>query len=737
MICAKYQNLTDVLLWPFCQRLQLEAAAISAEQSSQAMEQRYSALAEAHSKLAAEKERLGKENEELRKDVTSARGELHSLQSQLMQRDAEGERRRMEAESAQRERVALENLLQEKQSDIDEFQTRLQAAADKVIAVTKTNTELDAQLHAAQAAQSRAALQQARFEQEKEILEKGNKWLNEELERKSQAFSEERSQATKRILELQARLAEVEGTAQRLRADHTRLTERFEQHRKAAEEAASALREAREGAASKEEAFEKELAMAHRMAQLYRESADERTRRCTALEGVVAELQSHMEAAAAAHQEALEKAEEARKAADARAEEEKALRERVVAAAASAALPGGTPPPAASTPQQGAAFADTGGSPAIPSPSATELYSKYMEMHQRWQQERSKNRQREIVMEELLIEVERRAALVKEQQQEYESIKASYSRVSASLEELAAEKRRLENALAEASATARRNERDRRSLEQQVKDLGQQVSRMLYESQRAASGAPRGGEASPQFGGGNASDVTTQLLVEFKDIDELQQQNQRLLRVNRELSEAAEATRAEAEEELRRDYEAQLEKVASELDDLRRGREAAEEVLSQVVRQRDTLRQLLQGTDGDLSDARALYARSVGASDGRQEQQQATTTGPADAGNGSGPSYRDLYAELEVQFKDFRQEATKNQSMLSQDVSDGKRGLVCLYCCLDKVLHRAGKAYRTPPDPHISDTLSFNHRLIAVGSCQRRCCDRKKRGIPQCCCGRV
>lgn len=44
--------------------------------------------------------------------------------------------------------------------------------------------QLDAKLHEAQAASSRVALATARLEQEKEIMEKSNKWLSEELERK-------------------------------------------------------------------------------------------------------------------------------------------------------------------------------------------------------------------------------------------------------------------------------------------------------------------------------------------------------------------------------------------------------------------------------------------------------------------------------------------------------------------------------------------------------------------------
>lgn len=68
---------------------------------------------------------------------------------------------------------------QEKQSEISELQTRLAAAADKGVALTESNASLDAQLHEAQAAASRAALTQARLEQEKGILEKSNAWLSQ------------------------------------------------------------------------------------------------------------------------------------------------------------------------------------------------------------------------------------------------------------------------------------------------------------------------------------------------------------------------------------------------------------------------------------------------------------------------------------------------------------------------------------------------------------------------------
>jgi hypothetical protein len=130
----------------------------------------------------------------------------------------------------------------------------------------------------------------------------------------------------------------------------------------------------------------------------------------------------------AANQEALAKEAEARRAAEQLVQEERAQRQRMLSAAASGNLPmlaaagaGGagmaTPGGAAGTP--GGIHASPGLSPGgegAASLSATELYSKYVEMHERYRAERLKTRQQEIVMEELCSEVEKRAALVKEQQ---------------------------------------------------------------------------------------------------------------------------------------------------------------------------------------------------------------------------------------------------------------------------------------------------------------------------------
>ncbi len=112
---------------------------------------------------------------------------------------------------------------------------------------------------------------------------------------------------------------------------------------------------------------------------------------------------------------------------------------------------------------------------------------------------------------------------------------------------------------------------------------------------------------------------------------------------------------------------------------------------SQVVRQRDTLRQLLQSSGNDLDAARQAYATSLGgaASPGGVAGAGTPAPGSGTPGQGAGgdagagtpsqasPDYRGMHADLESQFKEYKEEAAKTQEMLGKDVSGAGRFAVC------------------------------------------------------------
>ncbi|KAI8109094.1 hypothetical protein M9435_005510 [Picochlorum sp. BPE23] len=645
-------------------KAQLEASTIFAEQTSQSMEKRYQRLLEKHGQTAAEKDSLLKENDDLQKSVTEAKQESHKLQSSLMKAESEKEQHKLEIDSLERDKVSLQNAYEQSKKDIEELQSKIRTVSTKVLNLTKENGELDARLQSTLAEKSRTSLNYSKIEQEKKILEKSNAWLSEELERKAQASNEERQKATQKIVELQNQCYESQSKIEQLENDKGRLEADLQDHEESLKTMSKQLREAKEALAEKEESFQQELALAQRMAQLYKESSEEHTKRSMELEGIVNELKVHMEESAEAHREAIAKLEEECRTANQRAEEEKDIREKVVAAAATASFSISTP---AGTDNGAAQAADQ------PQSSSAEIYARFIEAEEKLRAEKLKNREKEIHFEDLLIEVEKRASLLKEQQLEFDSMKASHVKLLGDIESLSAEKRRIQSSLKETQGKCKTLEHENLSLEQQVKDLGQQVSRLLHEGQKNKIS----GERTPgNFTGGNASDVTTQFLVEFSSVEELQQQNQKLLKVNRELAVAAEATKEAAQKEMQEEYEGKIEKLRNDLEDLKRNRQHAEEIFEQVVRQRDTLRKLLQNAGGDLSIGRELYARSGG--NGAGVLPQASNTENVFTSEADSLTYKEMYEDMEKKLEDFKKRSNEDYAALEKELASSKGDLISL-----------------------------------------------------------
>ena len=624
------------------------------------MEKRYQALMEKYEKSVASKDGLERENSQLHSAVTEARQTNHHLQSSVMKVESEKEQLKLEIDSMERDKASLQSVYEQSKKEISELHTKIEALSSKVLTLTAENGELDAKLQHALSEKSRAFLNHSKIEQEKAILEKSNAWLNEELERKTLTSNEERQKATQRIIELQNQYYEAIGKLESLENDHARLKEQLNEYQESLKVSTKQLKETKESLAEKQESFEQELSLAQRMAQLYRESSDEHSKRSMELEGIVNELRIHMEESAAVHMDTVAKLEEECRKALQKAEEEKEIRERVVAAAATASFDLSTPA-RNEDPSQNKGHG-----------TSAEIYAKLIEAEEKLRLEKLKNREKEIYFEDLLIEVEKRADLLQEQQTEFDNIRSSHTKLLGDIEQLASEKRKLHSSLKDAESKSKSLEQERKSLEQQVKDLGQQVARLLHD----AVNQRKEDTQIASFIGGDASDVTTQYLVEFSTIEELQQQNEKLLKVNRELAVAAEATKEEAQEEMRQEYEDKIEKLRNDLEDLRRNRQHVEEIFEQVVRQRDTLRNLLQSAGGDLVVGREMYSLSMGKE--TELNKSKTTQSHSIALDSEGLAYREMYEDLEKKFEDYKKKANDEYANIEKELSSAKKELISM-----------------------------------------------------------
>ena len=627
----------------------------------QAMEKRYQILIKKHDSVVASKEALEKENMVLQTNVKDARQESHSFQSSLMKAESEKEQLKLEVDSLERDKVSVRGAYEESKKEITELQGKVQSLSSKILLITKENGSLDAKIQHILSERSRESLNYSKLEQEKSILEKSNAWFQDELERKAQMSNEERQKATQKIVELSNQCCEYKSRLENLETDHERLKLEISDQNERLKNTSKLLKEARESFAEKQESFEQELTLAQRMAQLYRESSEENAKRTMELEGIVSELKVHLEESSAAYSQTVAELEQQCKEATEKAQEEKEIREKVVAAAAAGSF--GISAPSKEDPSNEEQQNHI---------TSAEMYAKLIEAEERLRVEQLKTREKEIYFEDLLIEVEKRASLLHEQQVEFEKIKSSHVKLLADINELSVEKKSIYENLKKMESRAKDLSNEKVSLEQQVRDLGQQVAKLLHATTNPNSKDSHG------FAGGNATDVTTEYLVEFSTIEELQQQNQKLLKVNRELSMAAETTKEEVKREMQEEYEARIDQLRSDLDDVKRNREHAEEIFEHVVRQRDTLRELLQGVGGDLGAGRRRVPNEK--SLGSQESLSVSCL-PNNLNTARNPEnlqYREMYDDLEKKFDEYKKKSTEEYSNLEKDLSSAKNELISM-----------------------------------------------------------
>ncbi len=145
-----------------------------------------------------------------------------------------------------------------------------------------------------------------------------------------------------------------------------------------------------------------------------------------------------------------------------------------------------------------------------------------------------------------------------------------------------------------------------RSLQQQVDDSAHQLAVALEEVQRLQQHPPGGApptkppptatsattSASSSVQLATAQDVISHQLRTFHDVEELVQQNARLLQVSRQLAREAEATKLEAQTAVRQEYDVKLSQLAAELDATMQAKERQQGIMEQVVRQRDMYKKL-------------------------------------------------------------------------------------------------------------------------------------------------
>ncbi|KAJ2718634.1 Filament-forming protein [Coemansia sp. Benny D115] len=307
-------------------------------------------------------------------------------------------------------------------------------------------------------------------------------------------------------------------------------------------------------------------------------------------------------------------------------------------------------------------------------------------------------------MEQILLEIEERGPIIAAEREEYQLLLKDADKIAQDLSAAREESATHADALRKLQKKHDLVERQLAVEQQQTRDLGRQVSRLLRSVEEARSGGrplPERREApaavvpeqDEEEHLNEVDRVITQNLVTFSDITELVSQNRRLLRTTRELAlqVAQEETQQQNKEgESESEMKDALEQAETMLDRLSLELEGTKTRMSVLERERDMLKNMRAPEPTFSSKA---PARSLSPSPPPPLEQEgiAKPKAPRSASKRvsapvaeSGDDAPGSLAQLQADFDTYVTEARKTRAQLEEDLATHQAELSELRVCAGK-----------------------------------------------------
>uniref|UniRef100_A0A5S6LX37 Nucleoprotein TPR n=1 Tax=Xenopus tropicalis TaxID=8364 RepID=A0A5S6LX37_XENTR len=544
---------------------------------------------------------------------------------------------------------------------------------DKLKEANTAKMELQMKLDEIQSSEVSIKYREKRLEQEKELLQSQNTWLNGELKSKTEELLAVQKGKGNEILELKGALENKQDEVARLEDQVKSLKSCNENLQKQAEELMNKLKETKEQQASSEEKFHNELNANIKLCNLYKSASEDSEAKSTELTRAVEELHKLLKEAGESNksiQEQLSQMDAAKIQVEKDMGEKISNLERELENANDLLC---------STKRKGVLLSEeelTAMSPTAaavakvvkPGMKLTELYNAFVETQDQLLMEKQENKRITKYLDEIVKEVEAKAPILKRQREEHERMQKTVASLSAKLEQAMREIQRMQDETDKANKCSSVLERENQRLELQMKDLSQQIRVLLMELEEARGNYVQRDDDVSSANISSSSEVITQHLVTYRNIEELQQQNQRLLVALRELGEAKEREEQETTSSRVSELEKELEHALSELQQLREARSHQMTLVESIVRQRDMYRILLSQTTGvslpapDEISLTSTPRKSPGVT------QVVSTSTPAAVASDSTEAAEAKAAlkQLQEVFENYRKEKAENDRMLNE-----------------------------------------------------------------------
>uniref|UniRef100_A0A452J057 Nucleoprotein TPR n=1 Tax=Gopherus agassizii TaxID=38772 RepID=A0A452J057_9SAUR len=634
---------------------------------------------EVEKRLAQSQERLVNETQEcqtLRQELNKLNEQLKSLHEKNKELEAAHDRNATIQSQLTRAKEELEGekrdlvrTSERRSQEIEHLNEDVKRLNEKLTEANSAKVELQLKLDELQTSDVSVKYREKRLEQEKELLQNQNTWLHTELKAKTDELLLISREKGNEILELKCSLENKKEEVSRMEEQVNSLKLSNENLQKHVEDLLIKLKEAKEQQAGMEERFHNELNAHIKLSNLYKSAADDSEAKSNELTRAVEELHKLLqEATNKATEDHLAEMEESKTAMEKELGEKISKLEKELENANDLL---------SATKRKGAILSEeelTAMSPTAaavakvvkPGMKLTELYNAYVETQDQLLLEKRENKRINKYLDEIVQEVEAKAPILKRQREEYERSQKAVASLSAKLEQAMKEIQRLQEDTDKANKHASVLERENQRLEIQVKDLSQQVRVLLMELEEARGNHVIRDEEVSSADISSSSEVISQHLVSYRNIEELQQQNQRLLVALRELGEAREKEEQETTSSRISELQSQLEEAIHELEKLREARHVQLQLVDSIVRQRDMYRVLLAQTTGVVIPVQEEISFTSTPKRSTIPQAMSTPAPVSMTESAEAVEAKAALKQLREVFENYRKEKAENDKLLNE-----------------------------------------------------------------------
>ena len=331
-----------------------------------------------------------------------------------------------------------------------------------------------------------------------------------------------------------------------------------------------------------------------------------------------------------------------------------------------------TPGSVPSTPARGSIFASPGDlgmmglSPTVAMASRaqrsgktfTEVYAEHIKLQEEYVRKSAEYDHMDRTLQAVLAQIEERAPILTQQRLEYERLQIEAGQLASQLASALTDRDANATLSRETSQKLKKTARENELLESQLNDLGLQVQTLTKELARIQDPSIPSDEeleTDPSTAPAtNMEEVITNNLVRFRSIQGLQEQNQRLLKIVRDLGAKMEAEEKEYRESLQQE---QAEAVSE-------AHQALQKMQEDLESQKKSHGVTIQAYQKERDALKAMLARAEARAPG-------STSGINGNSGVNGVSDSELakeLAEIQSQFETYKSEMGTDTIKLREDV---------------------------------------------------------------------